>query len=142
MVCLFLCGSGAGQSRPTAEGAHRRRQSAPRPLIRRLTPDSASLTQVPGLPPQPAQSTLTVSGSRFLPGAVVFWDGKPLPTTFVSASQLACQVTWAAQTVGTHSLPGTAHNVSNRQARVTVTDPGGRPSRPVNFHITIELLGG
>src|SRR5690349_1687176 len=38
--------------------------------------------------PGAADTTLTVNGTGFAPGSVVQWNGSPLVTTFVSASQL------------------------------------------------------
>ena len=54
------------------------------PVITSLNPDSA-IAGGPGF-------TLVVWGSGFLPGAVVQWDGVPLPTTFVSDTQLTASV--------------------------------------------------
>ena len=39
-----------------------------------------------------SELTLTVNGSNFAPSAQVLWDGQPLATQFVSASQLTAQV--------------------------------------------------
>src|SRR5208337_2759346 len=36
--------------------------------------------------------TLTVNGSEFASGAIVFWNGAPLATTFVSANELTAVV--------------------------------------------------
>ena len=55
--------------------------------------------------------TLTVSGTGFVPGAVVRWDGQPLATTFVSASRL------------TAAIP--AADIATAQAgTITVRNPG------------------
>jgi hypothetical protein len=48
--------------------------------------------------------TLRVAGSNFSPGAQVLWNGQPLPTQFVSASELSARVDAAllvnGQTIG------------------------------------------
>jgi len=36
--------------------------------------------------------TLTVSGSGFIPGSVVQYDGSPRPTTFVSSTQVTAAI--------------------------------------------------
>lgn len=137
---LMLFGATAGQARPAA---HRHGAAfAYPPVIGRLSPDHAALTQVPGLTLQPAQAVVMVTGRRFVRGTVVVWDGKPLPTTFVSASQLTCSVVWAAQMAGAHDVARPAPNVAERVSRVRVVNPGGRPSRAVNFPISVEVLGG
>ena len=65
------------------------------PAISSLSPSSA----MAGGP----AFTLTVNGTGFFSGAVVNWNGSPLPTNFVSATQLAAQV--AASLI---AAPGTA----------------------------------
>jgi uncharacterized protein (TIGR03437 family) len=63
-----------------------------------------------------------VSGTGFLSGATVQWNGSALPTTFVSATQLTASV--AA------SLIATAGNAS-----VTVANPGGAASSAFSFTV-------
>lgn len=53
--------------------------------VRNQTPGITSVTPSP-LPRGPF--TITVNGSRFVSGAQVLWNNTPLPTNFVSASQL------------------------------------------------------
>jgi uncharacterized protein (TIGR03437 family) len=74
------------------------------PAVTFLNPDSAVIGG-PGF-------TLVVGGSGFLPGAVVQWDGVPLPTTFVSDTQLTASV--AAALIA-----------AQRRAGIVVTVPGG-----------------
>ena len=54
------------------------------PLLSALSPPSVSAGG--------AAFTLTVSGSGFLPGAIVLWNGQPLSTTWISPSQLAALI--------------------------------------------------
>jgi len=56
----------------------------PAPLLTALSPTSA----VAGGPPV----TLSVSGSGFVSGATVFWNGSARPTTFVSDTEVAATV--------------------------------------------------
>jgi len=48
--------------------------------------------------------TLTLSGSSFLPTSSVRWDGAPLATTYVSATQLTVPIAAAQRTLGTHGV--------------------------------------
>jgi 6-phosphogluconolactonase (cycloisomerase 2 family) len=68
--------------------------------------------------------TLTVSGSNFVPGSVVRWNGSGRPTTFVSSSQLTGQI--SASDVGASGV-----------AAITVFSPapGGGSSNSVTFSI-------
>ena len=55
-----------------------------KPRVSKITPASIRLGSI--------QFTLTVSGSRFLPGAVVLFGNSPLPTAFRSDTQLEAEV--------------------------------------------------
>jgi uncharacterized repeat protein (TIGR03803 family) len=70
--------------------------------------------------------TLTVNGAGFVSGAAVNWNGAPLPTHFVSGSQLAATV--PASDI---AVAGTAS--------VTVVNPGpgGGASNPAYFSVTV-----
>lgn len=71
--------------------------------------------------------TLTATGSHFVSGAVIKWNGASLPTTFVSASQLTAQV--PASDLVASGLSSTAN--------VTVVNPtpNGGTSSAVPFTI-------
>ena len=72
--------------------------------------------------------TLTVNGTGFVSGSVVNWNGNPLPTMFVSNSQLTAQVS--------------AVNVAAQGTSwVTVVNPspGGGSSQPLYFGVTFAL---
>ena len=58
--------------------------ATPPPVISSLSPTSAHRYGPP--------FTLTVNGTGFLSGATVDWNGTPLPTTFVSGTQLTAAV--------------------------------------------------
>ena len=73
--------------------------------VRYQTPNVTAVAPNP-LPPGPF--TLTVTGSRFVSGAQVLWNGLPLTTTFVSTTQL--------------TAVGTAAQLGN--ASVAVANPG------------------
>ena len=70
--------------------------------------------------------TLTVTGTGFVSGATVQWNGAPLATMFLSATQLTAVVP--------ASLIATAGSAS-----VTVSSPGGMASKAVAF--TINPIG-
>ena len=69
--------------------------------------------------------TLNVNGSNFANGAVVYWNGNPLTTTFMNAHQLSATVD--ANLVG-----------SPTTARIVVVNPtpGGGPSQAMPFLVT------
>ena len=64
----------------------------PIPIINSVTPSSFS----------EGTSTITISGSQFVYGAQIVWNGVPVPTTFVSNTELAAPI--AAPNPGTYPL--------------------------------------
>lgn len=84
------------------------------PTIVGLSPSLAA-TGDPGF-------TLTVTGTRFAPGATVAWNGSPRPTTFVWATEVRAAIAAADLAVA-----GTAW--------VTVSNPGGAPSNAYAFEV-------
>jgi peptidoglycan/xylan/chitin deacetylase (PgdA/CDA1 family) len=86
----------------------------PAPTVTSLSPSYATA----GSP----AFTLSVSGTNFVSGAKVRWNGSDRTTTFVSATQLRASVTAAdIATVGT--------------ASVTVANPDGGVSNPMTFEV-------
>lgn len=55
------------------------------PSIMTLTPDSVPVNSVP--------FTMTINGSNFTTDAVVFWQGTPQSTFFITSNQLMVKVT-------------------------------------------------
>jgi uncharacterized protein (TIGR03437 family) len=92
--------------------------AAPTPAISSLSPNSAAA----GSP----AFNLTVTGSGFVSGATVQWNGSPLATSFVSATQLTAQVLAA-------SIAAAA------SASITVLNPGSAPSNALTFTVTAPL---
>ena len=94
----------------------------PVPVADSLQPSSATAGS--------AAFTLTVNGSNFIAGSGVQWNGAPLITTFVSATQLQAQVS--------ASLVAAAGNAS-----VTVVNPapGGGSSAAASFTVTAVSSG-
>ena len=72
MFALASCGGGSSGSSSRA------------PAISALSPNSGSWNS--------AAFTMTVTGSGFVPGSVVQWNGTALTTTFVSSTQLTAKV--------------------------------------------------
>jgi uncharacterized protein (DUF1800 family) len=76
----------------------------PIPIINAVTPSSFS----------EGTETITISGSQFIYGAQIMWNGAPVPTTFVSNTELAASI--AAPNPGTYPLavnnpdPGSANS--------------------------------
>lgn len=92
-----------------------------------ITAGAASVT-ISSLSPASATAggpvfTLTVNGTGFLSGAVVNWNGSPLSTGYVSATQLSASV--PASLI---SSPG--------NAAITVKNPGGTASNVFTFTIS------
>jgi glucose/arabinose dehydrogenase len=73
--------------------------------------------------------TLTVSGSGFVPGATVRWNGADRPTSYVSAASLTAAI--PASDVATAGV-----------ASVTVFNPipGGGTSGPFSFYVNVTFL--
>jgi uncharacterized protein (TIGR03437 family) len=86
----------------------------PGPMVAGLSRTSAAVG-APGF-------TLTVNGSGFVSGATVLWNGVPLTTSFVSATQL------------TAIVPAASLAVSGRSG-VTVLNPGEAGSSPADFNV-------
>jgi uncharacterized protein (DUF1800 family) len=84
----------------------------PIPVINTVTP--SSFTE--------GTMTITISGSQFIYGAQIFWNGVAVPTTYVSGTELAASI--AAPNPGTYPLV-----VGN-------PDPGSTNSAPIS-----ELVG-
>jgi uncharacterized protein (DUF1800 family) len=78
----------------------------PIPIITSVTPSSFS----------EGTSIITVSGSQFVYGAQIFWNGVPVPTTYVSGTELAASI--SAPNPGTYPLmvnnpdPGSANSTA------------------------------
>jgi trimeric autotransporter adhesin len=71
-----------------------------------------------------AAFTLTVSGTGFLAGAIVQWNGTPLATTFVNSGELTAAVP-ANLAVGALT------------ASIVALNPGGAPSAAARLSITV-----
>src|SRR4029450_10286792 len=93
--------------------------------------NSAGSTAAPSLGPLTPSSaqaggpgfTLTVTGSNFVSGASVRWNGSARTTTFVSATQLTAPI-------------GSADIAAAGTAQVTVANPNGSVSNALSFTIT------
>lgn len=88
LVSLLL--TGCGTSGSSKSDPLRVFISSP-PSITTLTPGSVPDNSVP--------FTMTINGSNFLPDAVVFWQGTPQSTLFVTPNQLMVKVTAADLTL-------------------------------------------
>jgi uncharacterized protein (DUF1800 family) len=66
-------------------------------------------------------TTVIVSGSQFVYGAQINWNGTLIPTTYVSSSQLVAEI--AAPTPGTYPLA------------VTNPDPGSATTAPISLNV-------
>jgi hypothetical protein len=112
---LFLLNEQGTPSVAAVMRVHAQATAVP-PAITSLIPSSATAGGAP--------FTLTVSGSGFVPGSTVRWEGTARTTTFVSASQL------------TAAIPG-SDIVTPGTASVTVTNPdAGGVSNSMMFTIT------
>jgi 6-phosphogluconolactonase (cycloisomerase 2 family) len=91
----------------------------PVPGLAQITPSWAFGYGVSG----PAQM-LTVNGTDFLPGSVVYWNGKPRPTTYVSSSVLQIMLGGADLAFPTTAL-----------VSVVNPTPGGGASSSLEFRV-------
>jgi hypothetical protein len=94
------------------------------PSITSLSPANATAGD-PGF-------SLTVSGTNFVNGSIVRWDGADRATTFSSSSQLSAQISAAdIATAGTHSItvfsPAPGGGISNAMT-FTVNNPAPPPA--------------
>lgn len=90
------------------------------PLITSLSPPSATAGG--------AGFTLTVNGTGFMPGSVVFWNSTALTTTYVNANQLTATVPASLIAVGTVN-----------PAIVTVFNAGD--CNPLSFGVLFGITG-
>jgi WD40-like Beta Propeller Repeat len=90
--------------------------SAPKPQLNRLVPPNISAGN--------SAFTLGLDGSKFTPSSVVFWNGSPRNTLFVSTSKLTAEI-FAVDVQN----PGTANVV------VQTPQPGGGTTQTVTFTI-------
>ena len=112
----------------------------PIPIITTVTPGTFS----------EGTSTITVSGSQFLYGAQIIWNGVAVPTTYVSATELAATI--AAPNPGTYPLmvgnpdPGAANSAAvaetvgpGKVVLTTMTNAGTsvRVSNSIKIGITV-----
>jgi len=106
-LCSTITGCGGGQAAPPPP---------PLPTISSISPTSATAGQ--------SGFTLTVSGSSFVSGATVQWNGAARATTFVSSTQLTATIS-----AGDVAMPGST--------LVSVQNPGpnGLGSAATNFKI-------
>lgn len=84
---LIAVGCGSPSHSPNAGNGPLRGVSSSPPAIAALLPNSS--------PPNSVPFTMEVDGKNFLPDAIVFWNGAPLSTTFVSSGQLLANLTSA-----------------------------------------------
>jgi hypothetical protein len=88
LVCVLLLaalGAGCGRGSGTHFTSHPVVSSTTFPTISVLSPNSATVNSTPFI--------MTINGSNFGTDAVVFWNGVPQHTTFVSPNQLIVNVT-------------------------------------------------
>ncbi|HST08924.1 MAG TPA: IPT/TIG domain-containing protein [Terriglobales bacterium] len=121
-ICLFLllslavgCGYSSNGSGTVAPGA---------PTIASLAPNSTAMGGT--------AFTMTVNGTGFASGAVVYWSGTSRTTMFVSSTKLTAAITAAdigtAQTVLVY--------VKNPGGTGIYMNQGGQSSASVNFTVT------
>jgi hypothetical protein len=75
-----------------------------------------------------ATTSITVNGGNFMNGAKVLCNGKPLPTTYISSTELSVQLT--AKELAKPTI-----------AQIAVSNPSpGGVSTPLNFNVTYPAL--
>ena len=107
---VFLAGCGGGSTSQPVDN----QPQPPRPTITTFSPNSV----VAGS----GAFTLTINGTNFVPSSMVSFGGAAPTTTFVNSTQLAA------------AIPASSI-ASTGTVAVTVTNPGGGTSNPMNFTI-------
>ncbi|MFC2155425.1 IPT/TIG domain-containing protein [Acidobacteriota bacterium] len=103
----------------------------PAPTLTAISP-AAKVSNMPSF-------TLTATGTDFISGSQIVFDGTPKPTTFVSATEITCQVDSAdipgrsATTTGYENISGALS--TNVPVLVRNPLPGGGDSTSINFTI-------
>ena len=111
----------------------RKVHAASRPVITSLDPKDYEYT-IPHAASgsYPATVEIKISGRGFKQGAKARWNGKPVPTTYASATALTAQVPFAlVKAVSTGPR-------KKDKVRLTVANPRGRASTPATF--TVETI--
>jgi len=130
-----ICGCGSGASTVPSGNT----PGGATPAITSLSPTSTTLGG--------AAFPLTVSGSNFVPGSVVRWNGSDRPTTFVSSSQLTAQISASdIVTTGTATVtvfnPGSSGGTSNA-SNFAINTPPINPTPTINsLNPTCPPVGG
>jgi hypothetical protein len=94
-----------------------------------ITNLSASTTQLASTPYCSAAGfTLSVTGTNFVNGLVVNWNGSPRPTTFISATQLSAAITYAdTSSPGPVTVFVSGTGTSTNSLSFTLTAPTSLP---------------
>ena len=101
-------------------------ESAPASFtISTATPSIVSISPASAAAGSPA-ITLTIAGTNFAPQSIVRWNGTPLPTTFVSSSQLRADVAAALLAIQGFAAIDIAHS-------------GAAPSSAVGFTVGVPV---
>jgi len=119
-LCLLIlmslgCGYSSNGKGTVAAGA---------PTISGLSPNTTAMGG--------AAFTLTVNGSGFVSGAVVYWHGNSRTTTFVSSTKLTADIT-ATDIATAQTIPVF---VKNPGGTGIYMNQGGQSSASVDFSIT------
>jgi len=119
-LCLLIlmslgCGYSSNGKGTVAAGA---------PTISGLSPNTTAMGG--------AAFTLTVNGSGFVSGAVVYWHGNSRTTTFVSSTKLTADIT-ATDIATAQTIPVF---VKNPGGTGIYMNQGGQSSASVDFTIT------
>jgi hypothetical protein len=88
------------------------------------TPNATSLSPSSAIAGGPA-FTLTVTGTQFISGSQVFWNGSQVPTTYVSGTSLTAQIP-----------ASDLNSVGTAAVAVLNPAPGGGSSDPLSFVIS------
>ncbi|WP_322494572.1 IPT/TIG domain-containing protein, partial [Chloroflexus sp.] len=118
-VTVFTPGPGGGETSAVPFTIQSSNPSPTIPTITSVSPNSITVGTT--------DITLTINGNNFENGAIVRWNGTPLATTFVSATQL------------TATLPATQRGTAGT-GNVTVVNPGGGESSTVTVTIRYHVL--
>ncbi len=109
-----------------------------------ITSLSASTTQLASTPYcSPADFTLTVTGTNFVNGLVVNWNGSPRSTTFISATQLSADITFAdTASPGTATVNVSGLGTSSNSLTFTMSAPTSLPVPSIGSLVPADAAAG
>jgi trimeric autotransporter adhesin len=118
LICsvLFSCGGGSNSNGTPTPSQN------PAPQIQSISPSTAAAGT--------SGFTIAVTGSNFVSGSVITWNGNSKPTTYVSSTQLTAAIA-ASDLSAAGTIPVTVTNPSPGGGKSSVSFTIGSPAAPI-----------